>query len=123
MKVSRLLFVLLLFAFHFSYAQDTLLTHLSDVKKGEFVILEVRLNMEDEFRTLEGRDSQGLARISLFNGDEGNKPLITKGFKGFDQVVNYLNEIKSKGFVLSDTYSIRGESLLITHYVFEKIKK
>lgn len=119
----RLLFILLLFTFQSSFAQDTLLTHLNSVKKGEVVILEVRLNMEDEFRTLEGRESQGLARISLFNGEEENKPLITKGFKGYDQVVRYLNEIKSKGFILSDTYSIRGESLLITHYVFEKVRK
>ena len=123
MRFSKIFFIFLLLISSISYAQDTLLTHLNSVQKGNFVILEVRLNMEDEFRTLEGRESQGLARISLFNGEEQNKPLITKGFKGFDQVVQYLNEIKSKGFVLADTYSIRGESLLITHYVFEKVKK
>ena len=93
------------------------------IEKGQYGIIEVRLNMEDEFRTLEGRDSQGLARISFYTGKGDKKNLITKGFEGFDHVVRVLNEMKENGWKMINTYPIRGTSLLITHYVFEKVKK
>ena len=52
--------------------------------------------MEDEFRTLEGRDSKGLARISFFTGKGEDKCLLSKGFKGVDHVVSYPQRNGSK---------------------------
>jgi len=123
MAIKNMLLIIVLFITQTFFSQSTLIDHLSGVDKGEFIILEIRLNIEDEFRTLEAKESPGLARLSLFNGHEDNKPLLTKGFEGYDQVVRFLNELKGNGFKLSETYSIRGESLLITHYVLEKVKK
>ena len=93
------------------------------IEKGQYGIVEVRLNMEDEFRTLEGRDSKGLARISFFTGKGEDKCLLSKGFRGVDHVVIILNEMNENGWKLVSTYPIRGTSLLITHYVFVKVKK
>jgi len=104
-------------------SQNTVKELSTGIEKGQYGIIEVRLNMEDEFRTLEGRDSKGLARISFYTGTGENKNVITKGFEGFDKVVVLLNEMKANGWELISTYPIRGTSLLITHYVFEKVKK
>lgn len=90
--------------------------------KNDYAILEVRLNMEDEFRTLEGRDTQGMSRIALYTGLNKEKELLSKGFLGYNQVVQYLNEMKSNGWVLEDTYSITGSFLILNHYVFRKKK-
>ena len=105
------------------FSQNTVKELSVGIEKGKYGIIEVRLNMEDEFRTLEGRDSKGLARISFFTGKGDDKCLLSKGFKGFDQVVIILNEMSENGWKLISTYPIRGSSLLITHYLFEKVKK
>ena len=105
------------------FSQNTVKELSVGIEKGKYGIIEVRLNMEDEFRTLEGRDSKGLARISFFTGKGNNKCLLLKGFKGFDQVVIILNEMSENGWNLISTYPIRGSSLLITHYLFEKVRK
>ena len=105
------------------FSQNTVKELSVGIEKGKYGIIEVRLNMEDEFRTLEGRDSKGLARISFFTGKGNDKCLLSKGFKGFDQVVIILNEMSENGWKLISTYPIRGASLLITHYLFEKVKK
>lgn len=105
------------------HSQNTVKELSIGIEKGQYGIIEVRLNMEDEFRTLEGRDSKGLARISFFTGKGDDKYLLSKGFKGWDYVVIILNKMTENGWKLISTYPIRGSSLLITHYVFEKVKK
>ena len=105
------------------FSQNTVKELSDGIEKGQYGIVEVRLNMEDEFRTLEGRDSKGLARISFFTGKGEDKCLLSKGFKGVDHVVIILNEMNENGWKLVSTYPIRGTSLLITHYLFVKVKK
>ena len=105
------------------FSQNTVKELSDGIEKGQYGIVEVRLNMEDEFRTLEGRDSKGLARISFFTGKGEDKCLLSKGFRGVDHVVIILNEMNENGWKLVSTYPIRGTSLLITHYVFVKVKK
>lgn len=105
-----------------NWAQNEINTLSKDVQKGSYAILEVRLNMEDEFRTVEGRDNEGLSRIALFTGKNKEKEILNKGFNGFNDVVVYLNEMKKNGWLLIETYTIKGNSLIITHYVFEKKK-
>lgn len=105
------------------FSQNTVKELSDGIEKGQYGIVEVRLNMEDEFRTLEGRDSKGLARISFFTGKGEDKCLLSKGFRGVDHVVIILNEMNENGWKLVSTYPIRGSSLLITHYVFVKVKK
>ena len=104
-------------------SQNTVKELSDGIEKDQYGIVEVRLNMEDEFRTLEGRESKGLARISFFTGKGEDKCLLSKGFKGVDHVVIILNEMNENGWKLVSTYPIRGTSLLITHYVFVKVKK
>jgi len=104
-------------------SQNTVKELSDGIEKGQYGIVEVRLNMEDEFRTLEGRDSKGLARISFFTGKGEDKCLLSKGFRGVNHVVIILNEMNENGWKLVSTYPIRGTSLLITHYVFVKVKK
>ena len=105
------------------FSQNTVKELSDGIEKDQYGIVEVRLNMEDEFRTLEGRESKGLARISFFTGKGEDKCLLSKGFKGVDHVVIILNEMNENGWKLVSTYPIRGSSLLITHYVFVKAKK
>ena len=105
------------------FSQNTVKELSGGIEKGQYGIVEVQLNMEDEFRTLEGRDSKGLARISFFTGKGEDKCLLSKGFRGVDHVVIILNEMNENGWKLVSTYPIRGTSLLITHYVFVKVKK
>ena len=90
-------------------------------QKGDYVILEMRLNKEDEFRTMEGGASS-LARIAIYSGKNKDEELISKGFKGMNSVLVILNELKKNGFKLVDVYTIKGESLIITHYVIERRK-
>ena len=105
------------------YTQNTVKELSVGIQKGQHGIVEVRLNMEDEFRTLEGRDSKGLARISFFTGKGEDKCILSKGFKGVDHIVIILNEMAQNGWKLINTYPIGGTSLFITHYVFVKEKK
>lgn len=90
-------------------------------KKGDYAILEVRLNNEDEFRTIEGSNSS-LARLALFTGNNQGTELLLKGFEGMNSIVSILNDLKSNGFHLINVYTIKGESLIITHYVIERKK-
>lgn len=93
----------------------------NSTQKGDYVILEVRLNNEDEFRTIEGSETS-LTRISIFTGNNSGAEVIRKGFKGMNTVVLLLNDLKANGWVLDNVYSIKGESLIITHYVLERKK-
>lgn len=90
-------------------------------KKGDYVILEVRLNQEDEFRTIEGSNSS-LARIAIFTGNNQGKEVVSKGFEGINSIVTTLNDLKANGWVLMHIYPIKGESLIITHYILERKK-
>ncbi|NCP45980.1 MAG: hypothetical protein COW67_02365 [Flavobacteriales bacterium CG18_big_fil_WC_8_21_14_2_50_32_9] len=90
-------------------------------KKGDYVILEVRLNNEDEFRTIEGSETS-LTRISIFTGTNSGSEIIRKGFDGINTIVFILNDLKTNGWILNNVYSIKGESLIITHYVLERKK-
>lgn len=106
------------------YAQEntSLSTKLKTLtKKGDYVILEVRLNNEDEFRTIEGSETS-LTRISIFTGTNSGSEIIRKGFDGINTIVLILNDLKTNGWVLNNVYSIKGESLIITHYVLERKK-
>ncbi len=90
-------------------------------KKGDYAILEVRLNKEDEFRTIEG-SSSSLTRIAIFTGNNKGKEIISKNFEGLNAIVAILNNLKHHGWILIKVYSIKGESLIITHYVLERKK-
>jgi len=90
-------------------------------KKGDYSILEVRLNNEDEFRTIEGSNSS-LARLALYTGNNEGTELLSKGFDGMNSIVSILNDLKSNGFQVVNIYSIKGESLIITHYLIERKK-
>ncbi|MGE0561228.1 MAG: hypothetical protein AB7O47_05385 [Flavobacteriales bacterium] len=90
-------------------------------KKGDYAVLEVRLNNEDEFRTIEGGTSS-LARLALFTGNNEGAELLSKGFDGMNAIVSILNDLKANGFHLVDINTIKGESLIITHYIIERKK-
>jgi hypothetical protein len=90
--------------------------------KGDYAIIEVRLNKEDEFRTIEG-SSSSLARISVFTGNNQGAEVVSKGFDGINSIVQIINELKKSGWKLVNVYSLKGESLIITHYVIERVKK
>lgn len=90
-------------------------------KKGDYAVLEVRLNNEDEFRTIEG-GSSSLARLALFTGNNEGAELLSKGFDGMNAIVAILNDLKANGFHLVDINTIKGESLIITHYIIERKK-
>ena len=90
--------------------------------KGDYVIIEVRLNKEDEFRTVDG-GSSSLARISVFTGNNQGSELVSKGFEGVNSVVTILNDLKKNGWKLINVYPMQGQSLIITHYVVERVKK
>ena len=90
-------------------------------KKGDYAILEVRLNNEDEFRTTDGSTSS-LARLAIFTGNNNGAEVISKGFAGMNSIVSVLNKLKANGWRLIDVYPIKGESLIITHYVIERKK-
>jgi hypothetical protein len=89
--------------------------------KGDYAILEVRLNKEDEFRTIDGGGSS-LARISVFTGNNQGAELVSKGFEGVNSVVTILNDLKKNGWRLIDVYPLQGQSLIITHYIIERRK-
>lgn len=116
------LFITFLVNFNFIFGQNKIETISKNAAKNDYAILEVRLNMEDEFRTLEGRDNEGLSRIVLFTGENKDHEILNKGFLGYNQVVTYINEMKDNGWVLEDTYSITGSFLILNHYVFRKKK-
>ena len=90
-------------------------------KKGDYATLELRLNKEDEFRTIEG-SSSSLARIAIFTGNNQGTEVVSKGFEGMNSIVTILNDLKANNWRLVDVYTIKGESLIITHYVLERKK-
>ncbi len=119
-------FTLFLFIFissiAFSQEKQSLVDKLkASTKKGDYIILEVRLNSEDEFRTIEG-GSSSLARIAVFTGGNQGDEIVTKGFEGMNTVVLTLNKLKKSGWRLVDSYPIKGQSLIITHYILERKK-
>ena len=123
--MKRLLSVLFLVCFSCCVsAQDvpSLSEKLKGVtEKGDYVILELRLNKEDEFRTMEGGKSS-LARIAIYSGKNQGTEIISKGFEGMNAVVLVLNELKQNGWRLIDSYPLKGESLILTHYILERRK-
>tara|TARA_Y100000589_G_scaffold187124_1_gene177210 strand:+ start:56800 stop:57192 length:393 start_codon:yes stop_codon:yes gene_type:complete len=102
-------------------AAINLLTEKSN--RGDYAIIEVRLNNEDEFKTLEG-SSSGLSRIAIFYGKTANdNPILLKGFTGFSDFVVLLNLLQEKGWEIEEVYSLKGQSLIVTHYLIRKVKK
>lgn len=90
-------------------------------QKGDYVILELRLNKEDEFRTKEG-SSSSLTRVSLFTGENEGEEILSKKFKGVNSMVKLLNVFSRNGWYLDQIYPIEGESLIITHYILQRKK-
>lgn len=121
-KQLTLTILLLISSILFSQEKQDIVNKLKETtNKGDYIILEVRLNNEDEFRTIEGGKSS-LARIALFTGENKDDEIISKGFEGMNTVVLLLNKLKKNGWRLIDTYPIKGQSLIITHYVLERKK-
>ncbi len=124
MRFSLLIvFVLTLFSFR-ANAQEKInvVSKLNSLtSKGDYAIIEVRLNNEDEFRTIEG-SSSSLARIAVYTGNNQGAELLSKGFEGVNAIVSILNDLKKHKWKLVDVYSIKGESLIITHYIIERTK-
>lgn len=108
-----------------SFAQNEKVNIVSKLKsltkKGDYAILEMRLNNEDEFRTIDGSTSS-LARLAVFTGNNNGAEVISKGFEGMNEIVSVLNDLKSNGWKVIDVYSLKGESLIITHYLIERRK-
>ena len=123
--MKKLLSIVFLVSLAFSLsAQDNadLASKLKTItKKGDYIILELRLNKEDEFRTMEGCKSS-LARIAVYTGSNEGTELVSKGFEGMNSVVTVLNNLKQNGWRLLETYPIKGESLILTHYILERRK-
>ncbi len=122
----RFLFLITFFtAFVFnSYGQEevNIVSKLKSLtEKGDYVILEVRLNNEDEFRTIEG-SSSSLARIAIYTGNNQGTEVVSKGFEGVNSIVTILNKLKKHKWDIVDVYSLKGESLIITHYILERKK-
>ena len=123
MKGLVTVFFLVCLAFSVS-AQDqvSLSKQLKEItEKGDYIVFELRLNKEDEFRTMEGGKSS-LARIAIYTGTNDGKEVVSKGFDGMNAVVKVLNELKQNGWILVESYPIKGESLLLTHYILERKK-
>lgn len=121
-KQLTLLLIIFISSIAFSQEKQGLVDKLkASTKKGDYIILEVRLNSEDEFRTIEG-GSSSLARIAVFTGNNQGEEIVTKGFEGMNTVVLTLNKLKKNGWRLVDTYPIKGQSLIITHYILERKK-
>lgn len=124
-SMKNLLSFIFLFSLAFSIsAQDNvnLVDKLkSTTKKGDYIILELRLNKEDEFRTMEG-SSSSLARIAVYSGDNKGDEIVSKGFEGVNSIITILNQLKQSGWRLVEVYPIKGESLIITHYILERKK-
>lgn len=99
----------------------TLEAALTGLKKGSHAILEIRLNKEDEFRTLDG-SSSSVTRIAIFNGENQEKQIISRKFEGYNDVIKYLNQAGKLGWKVKETYQVKGESLLLIHYLLYKRK-
>ena len=122
MKKIFLLLLITIVELNNIFAQENLAEKLKNItKKGDYIILELRLNNEDEFKTIEGGESS-LTRIAVFTGTNQGVEVIKKGFGGINNIVAVLNNLKSNGWQLNEVYSLKGESLIITHYLLERKK-
>jgi hypothetical protein len=123
--MNKLLFIIFLVSFSLNLNAQDKVSLVSKLKtltnKGDYIILELRLNNEDEFRTLEGSNSS-LARVAIYTGNNEGTEMVSKGFEGMNAIVSVLKDLKQNGWRLVETYPIKGESLLITHYVLERKK-
>ncbi len=123
--MKKLVSILFLVCFSFSLsAQDSpsLSSKLKGLtKKGDYVVLELRLNKEDEFRTMEGGKSS-LARIAIYTGNNQGAEMVSKGFEGMNSLITVLNDLKQNGWRLIEVYPVKGESLILTHYILERRK-
>ncbi|MCB0401825.1 MAG: hypothetical protein KDD41_07060 [Flavobacteriales bacterium] len=123
--MKKLLFIIALFSVclpAFSQDNANIVSKLKSLtKKGDYAILEVRLNNEDEFRTIEG-SSASLARMSVFTGNNQGTEVVSKGFEGVNSIILILNQLKHNGWKVVEVYSLKGESLIITHYLLERHK-
>ncbi|PCJ24340.1 MAG: hypothetical protein COA97_10080 [Flavobacteriales bacterium] len=123
--MKRVFSIIFLFSIVFSLnAQDNsnLISKLKGLtKKGDYIILELRLNKEDEFRTMDG-SSSSLARIAIYTGNNQGTEIVTKGFEGMNSIVTTLNNLKQTGWRLIQVYPMKGESLIIIHYILERKK-
>jgi len=90
-------------------------------RKGDYIILELRLNSEDEFRTMEGSNSS-LARVTVYTGNNQGAEVVSKNFEGMNSIVTTLKELKQNGWLIVGVYPIKGESLILTHYILERKK-
>ena len=122
-KIISIFITLILTISAIAQDQEDIVSKLKTLtNKGDYIILEIRLNSEDEFRTIEG-GSSSLARMAIFTGNNQGTEVISKGFEGMNTVVVTLNKLKKNGWELISTYPIKGQSLIITHYVLERKKK
>lgn len=87
-----------------------------DAEKGSYAILEVRFNNEDEFRTVDG-NTAGLGRLAIFTGNNREKEVYSSDFNGFNSVVQLLNKFSVLKWNVVETYTFKGSSLVITHYL------
>ena len=124
MKKITATLCLLLFITVSAFSQDysSIVSKLKSLTvKGDYAIIEVRLNKEDEFRTIDGSQSS-LARVSIFTGNNQGTEVVEKEFMGMNHIVGMLNTLKKSGWRLVEVYPVKGESLIITHYVIERKK-
>jgi hypothetical protein len=123
--MNKLLSIIFLIIFSLNLNAQDKVSLVSKLKtltsKGDYIILELRLNNEDEFRTLEG-SSSSLARVAIYTGNNEGAEMVSKGFEGMNAIVSVLKDLKQNGWILIETYPIKGESLLITHYILERKK-
>jgi hypothetical protein len=123
--MKKLVSIIFLVSIAFSLSAQDDISLASKLKtitnKGDYIILELRLNKEDEFRTLEGGKSS-LARIAIYTGVNQGEEMVSKGFEGMNSVVKVLNDLKQSGWRLIETYPVQGTSLILTHYILERRK-
>ena len=123
--MKRILSIVFLISLAFSLSAQNNTTLANKLKslteKGDYIILELRLNKEDEFRTIEGSNSS-LARIAVYTGNNQGAEVVSKGFEGMNSIITLLNNLKQNGWKLVEVYSIKGESLILTHYILERKK-
>ena len=80
LKYTLLASILFLASYSINYGQEapTITSVVENLEKGSYVILEVRMQLEDEFQTVEGNQSANLSRIALFTGKNKNKEILSK---------------------------------------------
>ena len=89
------------------------------VSVGDYGVLELRTNKEDEFKTFEGGKSS-MGRLAFYSG-KGVPIRLLKGYEGTNELVKYLNAFKATGWKVISVNST-SHDLVITNYLMEKIK-